>query len=104
MNTFNLETATPAQLDVFAIQCRLAANEKTVLLALYSVGMFLNERNIYHVESNLKDALNFATPRLKAMKKSIQGHLPYIRELSLLQHKEELKNHFNAFCNGVKAS
>lgn len=104
MKTFNLETATPVQLDAFAIQCRLSANEKTVLLALHSVGMFLNERNVYSVQSNLKDAGDYASPRLKTMKKSIQGHLPYVRELSLLQQKEELKKHFGAFCKGVKAS
>lgn len=104
MITFNLETATPAQLDTFAIQCRLSANEKTVLLALHSVGMFLNERNIFSVQSNLKDAETYASPRLKLMKKSVQGHLPYIRELNLLQHKAELANHFAAFCKGVKAS
>ena len=103
MTNFNLETATVEQLDAFATQCRLSANEKTVLLALHSVGMFLNERNTYYVQSNLKDVISFASPRLRAMKASAKDHLLYVGQLTLLQQKAELRNHFAAFCKGVRA-
>jgi hypothetical protein len=104
MTTLNILNATPEQLDNFAKQCRLSANEKTALMALHSVSMFLEERDFYHVESNLRDAEAYATPRLKAMKKSVRGHLPYIREMTLAQHQAALENHFRAFCKAVRAS
>lgn len=103
MTDFNIETATPSELDDFAMKYRISLNEKTVLLALRSISMFLDERNMRYVRSNLEDALAYASPRLKAMKTSIRRHLPYVTQLTVLQQKEELRSHFAAFCKGVNA-
>jgi len=104
MTKLDLSNATPKEIETFAKDYRLTLNEKTVLLALQSVSMFLNEKNYYYVIRNLEDALSYASPRLRSMKTSIREHLPFVQKFTIDQQYSWLEQHFEKFCKGVKAS
>ncbi len=101
MITLNLQTVTPAEIAQFKLQHRLNRNESTVLDALHSVELFLVAKNFYYIVRNLEDALSYASPRVRGMKRSVRDHLAVAQSLSIGQHRVLLAEHMAAFCKGV---